>query len=120
MRIATGAERPRNDMFFCRESVQVRADRGVRPYTLPRTDLWEMNHRLPRKNPSTRVRLVPLPLGKGGNGLPGVRWGGRPRGSPLRRVARGAEGGPMWASAPTGFIVGFGEIFFMGMDYYCF
>ena len=33
MRIATGALRPRNDMVFCKESVQGRrADRGVRPY----------------------------------------------------------------------------------------
>ncbi len=47
-------------------------DRGI----LPRTDLREVNHRLPRKNPSTSLRLVPLPLGKGGNGLLGVRWGG--------------------------------------------
>ena len=32
--------------------------------------------------------------------------GGRPQGSPLRRVTRGATGGPMWASAPTDVLQG--------------
>ena len=38
----------------------------------------------PARNPSTNLRLVPLPLGKGGNGFQGVRWCGA-----------------MWASPPT-------------------
>ena len=28
----------------------------------------------PARNPSTNLRLVPLPLGKGGDGFSGVRW----------------------------------------------
>ena len=31
---------------------------------------------LSRTNPSTNLRLVPLPLGKGGNGFTEVRYGG--------------------------------------------
>ena len=34
---------------------------------LPFTDSQQPNHLVPRKNPSTSLRLVPLPLGKGGN-----------------------------------------------------
>ena len=48
---------------------------------LPFTDSQQPNHLVPRKNPSTSLRLVPLPLGKGGDGFSGVRWltGGRVR-----------------------------------------
>ena len=45
----------------------------------------------PTRNPSTNLRLVPLPLGKGGNGFPRVRYkpgSGRPGGRPLRPVYR--------------------------------
>ena len=41
---------------------------------LPLTDSQQPNHLVPRKNPSTSLRLVPLPLGKGGDGFSGVRW----------------------------------------------
>ena len=41
---------------------------------LPLTDSQQPNHLVPRKNPSTSLRPVPLPLGKGGDGFSGVRW----------------------------------------------
>ena len=63
--------------------------------------------------------VVPLPLGKGGGGFPGVRWGGssgRPpptgalleacgagdrKGRPYGGLQEVPACGPMWASAPT-------------------
>ena len=69
MRIATGAERPRNDMVFTRGAVR-RRDTWVPPYN----------------------RFF---VGQGPCALPGVRYGigGRPQGSPLRRVTRSAVRG---------------------------
>ena len=46
--------------------------------------------------PRATARVAPT------KGLQGVRKSGRGRTPPLRRVTRGAVGGPMWASAPTG------------------
>ena len=75
--------------------------------------LKKMRSRLPRKNPSTSLRLVPLPLGKGGNGFLGcgVRRGtwAPPYSRAFCRTGpacpAGSAGktwfGPMWASAPT-------------------
>ena len=77
--------------------------------------LKKMRSRLPRKNPSTSLRLVPLPLGKGGADFLGcgVRRGtwAPPYSRAFCRAGpvcpAGSTGktwfGPMWASAPTKF-----------------
>ncbi len=46
--------------------------------------------------PQATARVAPT------KALHGARKSGRGRTPPLRRVTRGAVGGPMWASAPTG------------------
>ena len=53
----------------CLKGAGGEADWGI----LPRTNLRETNYSLPRKYPSTSLRLVPLPLGKGGSGVTRVR-----------------------------------------------
>ncbi len=66
-----GVRAPRPTMLApCLKVAVSEADWGI----LPRTNAQETNHSLPRTNPSTNLRLVPLPLGKGGNGFSGARW----------------------------------------------
>ena len=59
------------------------AVRGRRRENSSPLELAKIRSRLPRKNPSTSLRLVPLPLGTGP-----ILWGW--------------WSGPRWASAPTG------------------
>ncbi len=140
MRIATGAERPRNDMVFTRGAVQVRAGRcgertercrwqKQRSERVAAVKILSVRRKAAQKFWAPQQDHRPLRRGckieRRGEGTPpyggvtrsacmradrGVRpygsvtggaMGGRPQGSPLRRVASSTGRGTMWASSPT-------------------